>query len=42
MMSDYLTLGALIAPTIKAKIWKGLYVDLTMLGEGKDHAVSGQ
>jgi hypothetical protein len=40
MMSDYLILGALIAPKIKAKIWKGEYVDLTTLGEGKDQAVS--
>jgi hypothetical protein len=39
-MSDYLILGILVNPKIKAKIWARQYADLTTLGDNKEQSVA--
>jgi hypothetical protein len=40
MMADYMVLGALLDPKIRDNIWAGKYVELSTLGDTKEHSVS--
>jgi hypothetical protein len=39
-VSNFLVLGAILDPKVKAKIWEGKYVDLATLGEQKEPTVA--
>jgi hypothetical protein len=39
-VSNYLVLGAILDPKVKAKVWEGKYIELSSLGDQKEPAVS--